>query len=115
MQRQGLPKSQGHRRIHRTAVGVGQKALAVAVITQAVMDLRQTGEVSPQSAADAARFLMERIWQDDTLWSMLALRDSEWLTSIKVDRVVAGKIAPTAVTLLPPHLRARISALVRNE
>ena len=115
MQRQGLPKSKGHRRIHRTCVGVGQKALAVAVITQAVMDLRQHGEVSPQSAADAARFLMERLWQDGTLWSMLALSDNEWLTSMKVDRVVAGKIAPTAVALLPPHLRARLSVPVHNE
>ena len=114
MSRQGVPEPKGPR-IHRSLLGVGQKALAVAVITQAVLDLRQRGEVSPQSAADAARFLMERLWQNDTLWSTLALGDETWLTSTKVDRVVAQKIAPKAVALLPPHLRSRLSVWVHDE
>ena len=107
MSRQSVPE-QKSRRIHRTAGGVGQKALAVAVITQAVLDLRQSGEVSPQSAVDAARFLMERLWRDDALWSTLALGDDQWLTATKVDRVVAQRIAPKAAALLPSALRARL-------
>ena len=107
MSRQSVPE-QKSRRIHRTAGGVGQKALAVAVITQAVLDLRQSGEVSPQSAADAACFLMERLWRDDALWSTLALGDDQWLTATKVDQVVAQRIAPKAAALLPSALRARL-------
>lgn len=114
MPTESIPKPKSAR-IHRSAVGVGQRALAVAVITQAVIDLRQSGEVTPQAAVDAARFLMERLWQNDTPWSILALEESTWLTASKVDRVVAEKLSPAAATMLPPHLRRRLSLPVNSD
>lgn len=108
MQGQGLPAQKGSRRTHRSITGTGIKALAVAVVAQAVADLWPRDECSTRSCVDAAHFLMDRLWQNDTVWGTLALDGNEWLTEKRVDQLVASKIAPQAVILLPPRLKQRL-------
>ena len=108
MQGQSLPDQKSPRQQHRALLGTGVKALAIAVIAQAVSDLRPRFECTPQACADAARFLMDRLWQNDTVWGTLALDGNEWLTQPRVDQLVAAKIAPQVAIMLSPRLRQRI-------
>lgn len=115
MQGQSVSR-QKRQRTNRATLGIeGEKALAIAVIQQAVADLSIPAESTPRHAADAAAFLMDRLWQEESPWGKIALEGIEWLTLRKVDRVVSARLAEAAKPHLAAELRQRLSLVVSSE
>ena len=84
---------------------VGERSLMAAVVRQAVRDLQPAPDTSELCAAQAARFLMESVWQPGC-WCTGATR---LFSQQEVDRVVATRLPTAAQHRLSDRLQRRLA------
>lgn len=81
--------------------------MAAAVLRQAMFDLRRRDRATLEDAADAADFLLRRLWQEDNFWG-------ELVADRLPRRRVAVEVAQTMGGAGRAHLGRRGQRMLRD-